>query len=62
MPQFLELAHLFEQHGMAEMYVRRRRIKARLDPERNIFFIRPLELFLKVFFADYLDSASFDYL
>ena len=34
MAQLLELPHLVEQHGMAEVQVRRGRIEARLDAQR----------------------------
>lgn len=34
-PEILELAQLVEQDGMPEMQIRRRRIEARLDPQRT---------------------------
>ena len=33
-PQLLELAHLVDEHGVAEVQVRRGRVEARLDPQR----------------------------
>ena len=35
MAQILELAHLVDQHGMAQVQVRRGRVEARLDAQRS---------------------------
>ena len=34
MPELLELAHLVDEHGVAEVQVRGRRVEAGLDPQR----------------------------
>jgi hypothetical protein len=42
MAQILELAHLVQQHGMAQVQIRRRRIEAGLDAQRPAAF-QPLD-------------------
>src|SRR3989338_7918727 len=60
MPEFLELAHLFKEDCVADVYVRCCRVKPGLYFERPFFFDRFPELLKKLFFAYNLNSASLD--
>jgi hypothetical protein len=40
MAEILEVAQLVDQHGVAEMQIRRGRVEARLDPQRPTMDIR----------------------
>ncbi len=54
MPQILELAHLVQQHGMAQMQIGRGRIEARLHAQRPAKFQSRLQFFE---FDDFLGAA-----
>ena len=56
MPEILQLAHLVEQHGMAEMQIRRSRIKARLDTQRS----SQRQLMFQFFFKQQLVGTTLD--
>ncbi len=44
MPQILQLAHLVQDHGMAEMNIRGRRVQAQLDPQGRALGLRARQL------------------
>jgi hypothetical protein len=59
MPQILELAHLVEQHGVANVQVRRGRIEAGLDSQRSTQGQARLHLFdLENFFGTATDHVE----
>ncbi len=58
MPQVLELAHLVNEYGVAQMKVRRGGVEARLDPERSIQF----ELIDEILLHEDLVNAAANFL
>ena len=55
MAQILELAHLVEQHGVAQMQIRRGRIETGLDPKRAAELQARFQLLR---FEDFLRTAA----
>src|SRR5205823_4619130 len=62
MAEILKMFHLPDQHRVADMNIRRGRIKACLDAQRRPGALRALQFFEQLFFTNDVDRAAADML